>query len=74
MFITTIREALQWPDNDSHITVAYLLPLFFNFTSFLITDVFSDVLNLWKYAILNYRLIHEYLIEKDLRGSSRGLI
>jgi len=23
---------------------------------------------------LNYRLIHEYLIEKDLRGSSRGLI
>lgn len=74
MFITTITEALQWPDIDSHVTIAYLLTLLFNFKSLLITDLFSDVFNSWKYAILNYWLIHEYLIEKDLCGNSRGLI
>lgn len=74
MFITIIREALQWPDNVSHVTISYPLPLFSSFTSFLVTEWFSDIFNVWKYAILNYRLIHEYLIEKDLRGSSRGLI
>jgi len=46
MFITTITEALQWPDNDSHVTIAYPLSLFFNFTSFLTTDLFIDVFNL----------------------------
>lgn len=60
MFITTITGALQWPDNDSHVAIGYPVPLFFNFTSFLVTNLFGDAVNLWKYAILNYRLIHEY--------------
>lgn len=74
MFITTITKTSQWPDNDSHVTIAYPVPLFFNFTCFLITELFSEVLNSWKYVILNFRLIHEYLIEKDLSGRRRGLI